>query len=74
VPAQRGAMCFCNASVAVPQPPVQVTTKWPLAPRQSCLSANDKDDDEVKLGALQISPGTYLTVEENSGKPLINDS
>ena len=40
----------------------------PRVLRQSCLSANDKGDNEMKLGAVHRS-GIYLTAEENPGKP-----
>jgi hypothetical protein len=37
------------------------------------LSANDKGDNEVILGAVLKSPGIYLTAEENFGKPQFGD-
>ena len=32
---------------------------------QSCLSAKDKSNNEMKQGAMHRSPGIYLTVEKN---------
>ena len=48
-------------SVALPPTPVEVTSI-----RES---ANAKDDNEVKLGAVYRSPGIYLKSEENRGRP-----
>ena len=36
--------------------------------RQSHVSANDKGDNEMIPGAVHISPGIYLTVEEKPRK------
>ena len=36
--------------------------------RQSCLTANDKGGNEIILGAVHRSPGTYLTTEETPKK------
>jgi len=36
---------------------------------QSCLSGNDKDINEMKLGAVNRSPGIYLTAKEYPSKP-----
>ena len=33
------------------------------------MSGNDKDDNEVKPGDVQRSPGVYLTAEENPRNP-----
>jgi hypothetical protein len=41
----------------------------PQVPRQSHLSANNKGDTEIIPGAVHRSPGSYLTPEENPGKP-----
>ena len=40
-----------------------------LASRQSRLSANDKGDNWVILGAVNRSSGIYLMAEQNPGKP-----
>ena len=40
---------------------------------QSCISAKDLGDNEVKLGAVHRSPGIYLTATENPGKPQLGD-
>ena len=37
--------------------------------RQSLLSANDKGDNDVKPGTMQISHGIYFTAEENPENP-----
>ena len=39
----------------------------------SRLSDNDKNDGEVKSGAVNRSPEIYLKAEENSGKPQLGD-
>ena len=40
--------------------------------RQSRLSANDKGDEMI-LGAVHRSLGSYLAAEKNSGKPQLGD-
>ena len=40
---------------------------------ESCLSVNDKGDNEIKLGTVLINPGIYLMTEENPGKPQLGD-
>ena len=40
---------------------------------QSCLSANDKGDNEMILGPVQRSPGIYLTADENPGKSQLGE-
>ena len=45
----------------------------PRESRQSRLSANGKVDNEVKPGTVHISPGIYLTAEENLGKIQLGD-
>ena len=43
--------------------------------RQSRLSANDKGDNEVKIGIVHRFPGIYyLTAEESPGKLQLGDS
>ena len=42
-------------------------------PRQSGLSANDKGENEMKLWAVYIYLGIYLSPEENLGKLLLED-
>ena len=41
--------------------------------RQSGLLANDKGDNEMIPRAVHRSPGIYLTVKENPGKPQLGD-
>ena len=53
--------------MAVPSAPVQVPSQVPLAPSVTSV-ANDKDDNEMILGAVDRSPGICLTAEENLGK------
>ena len=40
---------------------------------QSHLSANDKGNNEVTLGAVHRSPGIYLMAEENPTKSQLGD-
>ena len=56
--------------MAVPPAPVRVPSQRPLGPSVTSvrLSADDKCDNEMKPGAVHISPGIYLTGEENAGK------
>ena len=42
-------------------------------PRVFRLSANDKGDIEMILGAVHRSPGFYLTAEKNPIKPQLED-
>ena len=53
-----------QTSVAVPPAPVRVPSQRPLAPSVASV-ANDKDDNEMVLGAAHRSPGICLTAEEN---------
>ena len=55
------------ASVAVPPPPVRVPNQRPLAPSVTSVMsvANDKDDNEMILGAVNRSPDICLAAEEN---------
>ena len=46
------------------QPLSGFLTKLSRVSRQSDLSANDKDDNELIWGAVHRSPGIYLTAEE----------
>ena len=50
--------------------PVRVPSYWPLALPSV---ANFKVDNEMIQGAVQNSPGIYLTAEENPGKPQSGD-
>ena len=54
--------------MAVPLSPVRIPSQWPPpkchVSRQSHLSANGKDDNEMTPGAVDRSPGIYLTAEE----------
>ena len=63
------------SSVTVPPAPVRVPSHRPLAPSVASVTsiANDKDDDEIILGAVHISPGICLTAEENPRKPQLGD-
>ena len=45
----------------------------PRVSRQSLLSANDKVDNEMILGAVHRSPVIRLTFEENPRKPQLGD-
>ena len=56
--------------------PVQVPSQMPLAPSvaQSRRSTINKGDNEMIPGAVQRSPGIYLTAEEKPGKPQLGDS
>ena len=40
---------------------------------QPCLSANEKDDNEMMSVAVHRSPSIYLTADENPGKPQLGD-
>ena len=46
-------------SVAVPPAPVRVSSQRPIAPSVVSVRsvANDKDDNEMTLGAMHRSPG-----------------
>ena len=46
-------------SVAVSAAPVRVPSQRPLAPRVTSV-ASDKDDNEMILETVQISPGIFL--------------
>ena len=45
----------------------------PPVSRQSSLSTNRKSDNEMIPEAVHISPGIYLTGDENSGKSQLGD-
>ena len=62
-------------SGAVPQAPVRIPSQRPLAPSVASVTsvANDKDDNEMTLGAVHRSPGICLTVEENPRKPQLGE-
>ena len=59
----------------MPPARVRIRVKLNLHPAsgQSRLSANDKGNNEMIPGAVQRSPGIYLTAERNSGKPQLGD-
>ena len=61
--------------MAVPLAPVRVPSLRPLAPSVMLVTsvANDKDDNEMILGAVHRSPGICLTAEENPIKPQLGD-
>jgi len=49
--------------------PVRVpSSHLPRMSRQSCLSANDKVDNEMIPGVVHKFPGISITAEENTGK------
>ena len=56
---------------AVPRAPVRVPSQRTLAPSVTSVTsvANDKDDNEMILGAVNRSPGICLTADENYRKP-----
>ena len=45
-----------------------VNDQLPRVSRQSCVSANDKGDNELKREAVRRSSCIYLTAAENPGK------
>ena len=57
-------------SLAVPPAPVRVPSQRPLASSLASVTSvtNDKDDNEMILGAMHRYPGICLTAEENLGK------
>ena len=61
--------------MAVPPAPVRVPSQRPLAASVALVKslANDKDDNEMIPGAVNISPVICHTAEENSGKPQLGD-
>ena len=59
-----------SVSVAVPPAPVRVPSQRSLAPSVASVTsvtsiANDKGDNEMIPGAVNRSPGIWLTTEEN---------
>ena len=64
-----------SVSASVPPAPVRVPNQRPLAPCVASVTsvANDKDDNEMILGAVDSSPGICLTAEEYPRKPLLGD-
>ena len=56
----------------MPPASVRVPSQRPLAPSAASV-ANDKDDNEMILGAGHRSPGICLTAEENPRKPQLGD-
>ena len=61
--------------VVVPPAPVLVSSQRPHAPSVVSVTsvANDKDDNEMMLGAVHRSPGTCLTAEGNRSKAQLGD-
>ena len=61
--------------MAVLAAPVRVPSQKSLAPSVASVTsvANDKDDNEIILGAVHRSPGICLTAEENPRKPQLGD-
>ena len=61
--------------MTVPPAPVRVPGRKSLAPSVTSVTsvANDKGDNEMIPGAVQRSPGIFLTAEENLGKPQLGD-
>ena len=59
-----------QTSVAVPPAPVHIPSQRLLAPSVALVTSvvNDKDDNEMILGAVHRSLGICLTAEENSRK------
>ena len=61
----------------MPIAPVQVPSQWPLAPSVTSVTfvANDKEDNEMILGAVHRSSGIYLTArrpsDEGAVRPVI---
>ena len=51
-----------EASAAVPPAPVRVPSQWPFTPRQSRLSANDKDVNDAFPSPKYIT--VYKTVSD----------
>ena len=60
-------------SVAVPPVPVRVPSQRPIAPSVASVTsvANDKDDNEMILGAVHRSPGVFLYAEENPSQETV---
>jgi hypothetical protein len=61
--------------VAVPPAPVRVPSQMSLALSVASVTsvANDKDDNEIILGAVHRSPGICLTAVENPRKSQVGD-
>ena len=61
--------------MAVPAAPVRVPSQRSLALSVASVTSvpNDKDDNEMILGAVHRSPGIFLTAEENPRKPQLGD-
>ena len=60
--------------MVVPPAPVRVPDQRLLAPSVTSATsvANDKGDEMIP-GTIHRSPGIYLSVEENCGKPQLGD-
>jgi hypothetical protein len=58
-------------SVAVPAAPFRVPSQRPFAPSIASVTlvTNDKDGNEMILGAVHRSPDICLTAEENPRRP-----
>ena len=59
--------------MAVPPPPVRVSSQRSLVSSVASVTSNDKGDNEMIPGAVHRSPGLCLTTEENPGKPQLGD-
>ena len=59
----------------MPPVPIRVPSQRLLAPSFASVTsvANDKDDNEMILGAVHRSPGICLTADENPKKPQLGD-
>ena len=64
-----------QTNVVVPPAPVRVSSQRPITPSvvSVTLVANDKDDNEIILGAVHRSHGICLTAEKNPRKPQLGD-
>ena len=62
--------------MAVPAALFRVPSQRPLATSIASVTSvtNEKDDNEMILGAVHRSPGICLTAEETSRKPQLGDS
>ena len=63
--------------MAVPSAPVRVPSQRPFSPggtSAKSVTANDKGDNEMILGAVHRSPGICFTAEVNPGNPKLGNS
>ena len=61
--------------MTIPPVNVRIPSQRPLAPRVASVTSvtNDKGENEMNPGAVQSSPGIFLTAVENPGKPQLGD-